>query len=52
MAGIGFGFGSNTEENDHDFNSSSLVNYFLGKEGVRDIRYRSIKLVFGLSSGF
>lgn len=50
-AGIGFGFGSDRKENVVDFSSSSLENYLFG-EGSQDIRYRSLKLVFGLSSGF
>ena len=51
-AGIGFGFGSDRVENFVDFSSSNLENYLLGQEGSQDIRYRSLKLVFGLSSGF
>ena len=51
-AGVGFGFGSDSEEGIIDLPSSSAENYLLGLERARDIRYRSIKLVFGLSSGF
>ncbi len=51
-AGIGFGFGSDRVENFVDFSSPNLENYLLGQEGSQDIRYRSLKLVFGLSSGF
>jgi hypothetical protein len=51
-AGIGFGFGSDTEEDIVDFPSETDENLLLDLDDARDIRYRSIKLVFGLSSGF
>jgi len=50
--GVGFGFGTEEIENLADYSSSALHNYLLGRFGSQDIRYRSLKLVFGLSSGF
>jgi len=50
-AGIGFGFGTDKEENFVNFSSSNLQNYLLGQSDGQEIRYRSIKLIFGLSSG-
>jgi hypothetical protein len=50
-AGIGFGFGTDQIENFVDFSSSNLDNFLISSEGSKDIRYRSLKLVFGLSSG-
>jgi hypothetical protein len=35
-----------------DYSFATLENYLLGQVGSQDIRYRSLKLVFGLSSGF
>jgi hypothetical protein len=49
--GVGLGFGTEEIENLVDFSSSDLENYLLGRFGSQDIRYRSIKFVFGLSSG-
>jgi hypothetical protein len=51
-AGIGFGFGSDTKESFVNPTSKNLENFLPGLKGDWDIRYRSIKLVFGLSSGF
>jgi hypothetical protein len=49
--GVGLGFGTEGIENLADFSASDLQNYLLGRFGTQDIRYRSLKLVFGLSSG-
>jgi hypothetical protein len=49
--GVGLGIGTEEIENLADYSSSALQNYLLGRFGSQDIRYRSLKLVFGLSSG-
>ena len=50
-AGIGIGFGTDREKDITKLPDSNKEDYLLRLEGGRDIRYRSIKLVFGLSSG-
>ena len=50
-AGLGFGFGTERLENYIDFSSANPETDLVGEPGTQDIRYRSLKLVFGLSTG-